>query len=525
MTFKEYTQANPPVAKLPIDKAPTFTDWTRQNYPNLFPVAAPKPAPPRYQPPDMPFKNQQDQVAATVAAANALGFSLPTAQAEKAVTDYQTQQIEKFISDQAAITVAEANALGFSVPQQQAEQSVRDYYEQRYKKKQTSNTYDPVAAITADANAHGFSLPRQQAEKAVRDYYAYNDPVSSTVLDANALGFSLPKQQAKDAVTDYYINQFGTYGTVPFSEQVKAQIIPEAIKKYAGLDDEIRDLDEQAWTGTPIDMARYESLKATQAKIDKVKEAAQAAYMAQPAAWTESELKAQGLKETDPDQYRTLAISDDYINDNWQHWLELAQSGRLLTTEERKEAKEAAWALSEAAVDLYWSYEDPSQMPEDVRKKYETYGALEAVLESKESKGAAAIYGALEVLPVDELRQKLYANSPWFKESQDSRYNDADVVGLLANSSMAENAHAANPGWYTAGNIAGNAAAMAAGGAGLSAVGVTKRIGQGRDRGRGPGRREFRCRPGLVQTRGRQSETRRWAPSEMRRSLMLAARS
>ena len=423
----------------------------------------------------MPFRNQPDQVAATIAAANALGFSLPTAQAEKAVKDYQASQYEKYISDQAAKTVAEANALGFSLPKQQAEKAVKDYYEQMYKPKHPSQALDPVAATVAAANTHGFSISPEQATQAIRDYYAYNDPVPDTVLKANALGFSLPQQQAKDAVIDYYIHQFATYGNVPLSEQVKAQIVQEALIKYAGLDDEIRDLGEQAWTGVPIDMARYESLKEIQAKIDKIKNAAQEAYMAQP-VWTESELKAQSLKETDPDQYRDLIISDDYINGNWQRWLELAQPGRILTTDERKEAKAAAYALNQKAHDIYWSIGTPRQISDDAWQQYNTYISLAPVLQSKESELMAVWQGVGNVIPVEKIRTALYNNIPAFKDFQDGQYNDPVIADLMAKTSMAENAQAANPGWYIGGNLAGTALFTVAGGELLSGLGITSNV-------------------------------------------------
>ena len=464
------------------------------------------------QPPDMPFRNQPDQVAATIAAANALGFSLPTAQAEKAVKDYQASQYEKYISDQAAKTVAEANALGFSLPKQQAEKAVKeyqverfiddqaastvaqanalgfslpkqqaekavkDYYEQMYKPKHPSQALDPVAATVAAANTHGFSIPPEQAAKAIGDYYAYNDPVSDTVLKANALGFSLPQQQAKDAVIDYYIDQFATYGNVPLSEQVKAQIVQEALIKYAGLDDEIRDLGEQAWTGVPIDMARYESLKEIQAKIDKIKKAAQEAYMAQPAAWTESELKARELQQSDDWAYSEFVTSDAYLDDNWSRWLELGEPGRTLTTEEREEAKMAADALGRRAEMLYWSHMDPKYLTREEVQRYNTLIGLAGILESKESGAEAAILGAANVIPVEKFSSMLHEAIPAFGEFQDSLYSDKSVADLMAKTSLTENAQAANPGWYIGGNLAGTALFTVAGGELLSGLGITSNV-------------------------------------------------
>ena len=55
-------------------------------------------------------------------------------------------------------------------------------------------------------------------------------------------------------------------------------------------------------------------------------------YMAQPAAWTESELKARALQQSDDWAYNEFVTSDAYLDDNWNRWLELGEPGRTLTT-------------------------------------------------------------------------------------------------------------------------------------------------------------------------------------------------
>ncbi|SHI23965.1 hypothetical protein SAMN02745823_03793, partial [Sporobacter termitidis DSM 10068] len=171
-------------------------------------------------------------------------------------------------------------------------------------------------------------------------------------------------------------------------------------------------------------------------------------------------------------QYDALVNSEQYIKDNWEHWLGLAQSGKTLTTDEREEAKMAAAALGQAADKLYWSHGDPTLLTREEVRQYNTLTGLSGALESKESGVEATILGAANMIPVDKIGKALRDNIPAFGEYQDSLYSDRNVAELMAKSNLSENAQAAHPGLYLAGNLAGNAALTAAGGGVLRGLGI-----------------------------------------------------
>ncbi|SHI24967.1 hypothetical protein SAMN02745823_03887, partial [Sporobacter termitidis DSM 10068] len=127
-------------------------------------------------------------------------------------------------------------------------------------------------------------------------------------------------------------------------------------------------------------VGRRRDLQASQKHVEDV-------YMAQPAKLTESERQARELqqavktstgvqKRQFEKQYDALVNSEQYIKDNWEHWLGLAQSGKTLTTDEREEAKMAAAALGQAADKLYWSHGDPTLLTREEVRQYNTLTGL-----------------------------------------------------------------------------------------------------------------------------------------------------
>ena len=191
------------------------------------------------------------------------------------------------------------------------------------------------------------------------------------------------------------------------------------------------------------------------------------AYMAQPAALTDSEKQAREIKNGDPQKYQDYIGSDQYIQDNWSRWLELAKSGPKLTDDEKREVNDAILALS-AAIDRMGVFgpvpdnlgvalgESAPVLTEDQKITYQKYQMLAGALASRESTAYAAGVGGATFVPGAKQITDAVKDS-FLKKLGNS---DPEFVEAMLHTDPIANAKQAHPGAFTAGNLVVNAALL-----------------------------------------------------------------
>jgi hypothetical protein len=156
----------------------------------------------------------------------------------------------------------------------------------------------------------------------------------------------------------------------------------------------------------------------------------------------------------------------------------LATKPGLLSTDERRQAKDAATALQAVldrdemgapapdAIDLQLQGNASDVWYEEKYKRQIKYLSLIGVLNSKASGAEAAGLGAATAIPGAQAFSKLV------DKARNKTMSDAAFSGVMGQIDPYKNAQEAHPGLYAAGNIAASLPLMAAGGAGLKAAGI-----------------------------------------------------